>query len=523
MKKQIVANDEFIKELLKGMKITHDLIVSTMGPQGTYVCIKGSVDDDISFSKDGATVAEATKGDLGLGEVANIGSHLIRKASKKMSEETGDGSTTVSRLTYEICKICASLLTSNQPIEVNKALKEFESVCLHKLENMKKKIHLSEIGKVASLAANNNQEIGKLIQKAFDELGRDGVIVVEHSNEKSNRVEIKKGFCLESGPASDFFFHTDMKDSNGVRIILDNPLYLLFHGTLSNVQDCLNFLERISSLQKSIVILADGFSNDFKSVVQLFIVRRSLKCVLINTPGYDKKEILDDLAVFTGGVVLTEQDIASGIIIEQLGQSKKVTINSKSTIISEGRGDEQDIKNRIAVLNQMKENASDFQKNKIDKRVASLLTGIAIIYVADVLLQGLVENAVQAAKKALNNGILIGAGMDFMQILNDIEDFNFNSILTRHFISVLSCVSKQILENANLPADLLMLRAKESDFQLIPNAINGQLVDCNSIVVPYDVSLNSIKISVLTATKMIFTKFAICSIDDKSIKKDEDL
>jgi chaperonin GroEL len=479
-----------------------------MGPHGKYILIKN--ESGVSFSKDGATVAESTNGDLGLGDIANGGAELVRKAAKKMSEEAGDGSTTVTRLTYEFSKKCISLLTSNQAIVIYDALKEFENIVLKELKKMHRKISINDLSKVATLAANNNSEVGELVQKAFSELGENGVVLVEASHDKNNSVVIKRGFCLDCGPSSEMFFHSDMKDLYSMKIVLDNPSFLLLNGSFSNINELIAILDRFATSQQPLIVIADSFSKDFMTVVSLYISRRNLRCVTIVTPGYDKKDVLEDLSIFTEGKIFFD-DLSAGIMPNEFGYAHKITITPKSIVISGGRGSDENITKRVVVLKQsILESTSDFQKNKNLKRIASLSSGIANISVGNPLLNGLVENAVQAARKSLESGVVPGAGMDFLQIYDTLQNYNFKNSLCHSFLPVLQCVCKQILENADLEFGVLVAQSRDSNYHLIPNAMNrGEMVNEHDIVVPFTVSSRAIEISCATACQLIFTQHSI--------------
>ena len=516
--KKVYAPEETKRFLLNGMKVIHDIAVDTMGPHGKLILINEH--GNVSFSKDGARVTSSLNNLDALNEIEQCGASLMIEASKKMSEISGDGSTTVVKLSYEICKACASLLTSFRSRDIQKELMNFKLETIKALDSIKRSIDIDEVKKIATISSNNNEEIGSLVHELIKTLGPQGVFLVEQSYDNQNRIEIRKGFSLDNGPASEHFFQR-LKQDNTMKILMEKPIILTMKGSFSNLGLYIPLLENVSKNQHNLVIIADDFSQEAIASITLNVARGILKCVLIKTPGYgsDKEHMLEDLSIFVGSTIISEPDLSSGITsldMSYFGSCNKITITPKSSIISEGRNDNELLQSRIQYLKSKHDNTqSSYEREMIAKRIARLSCGIGTLYAENKFTKELIEDAIQASIKSLKEGVVAGCGMDFLNI-KDIIDLkgHINNI----FIALshtLESVCKQVLSNAQVPVDMMIHETRQSGFKLIPNALTGKMVSRDEIINPYVTTKEAINIAVDTAMKFINSSYGVCHTETK--------
>jgi chaperonin GroEL len=519
--KKIYTPEETKRFLLNGMKIIHDIVVDTMGPHGKLILI--SENGNVSFSKDGARVTSSLSNLDELNEIEKSGATLMIEASKKMSENSGDGSTTVVKLSYEICKACMSLLTSFKAREIEKTLLNFKENSMKALNSIKKSITIEEIKKIATISSNNNEEIGSLVYDLIKTLGEQGVFLVEQSYDNQNRIEIKEGFSLDNGAASEHFFQR-LKQENSMKISMEKPLILLMKGSFSSLNLYIPLLESVSKSQQNLIIIADDFSQEAIASIALNVARGILKCVLIKTPGYgaDKEKILEDLSIFIGATVISEPELSSGTMVLDMsyfGRANKITITPKTTIISEGNHDKTELLKRIEFLKSQQSNSqSSYEKDGLSKRIARLSCGIGTLYAENKFMKELIEDAIQASIKSLKEGVVSGCGVDFLQIQSILSEFD-NDPIFKSLNQILESVCKQVLSNAQLPVDLMIHETKTSNYERVPNALTGKMVPKDEIINPYVTAKEAIKISIDTAIKFVLSSYSVSYVEQEE-KKD---
>ncbi len=519
--KKVFTPEETKRFLLNGMKVIHDIAVDTMGPHGKLILINEH--GNVSFSKDGARVTSSLSNLDALNEIEQCGASLMIEASKKMSEISGDGSTTVVKLSYEICKACASLLTSFRSRDIQNELMQFRSKAIKALDSIKKSINIDEVKKIATISSNNNEEIGSLVHELMKTLGPQGVFLVEQSYDNQNRIEIKKGFSLDNGPASEHFFQRLKQQDNTMKIVMEKPIILTMKGSFSNLGLYIPLLENVSKNQHNLVIIADDFSQEAIASITLNVARGILKCVLIKTPGYgsDKEHMLEDLSIFVGSTIISEPDLSSGITsldMSYFGGCNKITITPKGSIISEGHNNNELLQSRIQYLQSKHDNTqSSYERDMISKRIARLSCGIGTLYAENKFTKELIEDAIQASIKSLKEGVVPGCGMDFLNIKDIIDEAPKNHInnISIALSYTLESVCKQVLSNAQMPVDLIIHEARQSSFQLIPNALTGEMVSRDEIINPYVTTKEAINIAVETAMKFINSSYGVCHTETK--------
>lgn len=517
MSSKIYDKELTLRKILNGMKKIHDIVVSTMGPHGGYVWTSNK-SGEITNSKDGATVAEAvnTLSD----PIENIGADIIKKTAKKMSQMTGDGSTTATKLLFEISKICSSLLISNSKRDIRLALREFQTVFLEELQRITQKISTKDIYKIALLAIDD-KEIASLIHEAMNKLQKNSIILVNSSHDNTNKVEITEGFSIDAGVHKDLIHcYSAIEQTENWQISFENPIYILIDGNLNNIEAFHPFIQKIFTQQRPIIIIAHEFSQQVIFYIQQHILHKSIKCKLIVAPGYEKKELILDIASFVNGIILTEQhftDTESNISINQLGTSDHITITTTSTVISDKNissssadSTKQRRKDRIHMLERiLNSGVSNFEAEKIKKRIAMFTGGIGHISIADNIPRRLVENAISSAKSSIEYGVTIGAGMDLIQVAEILKKSKFKYKLCYEIIPALYGVTKQIFYNASLSSDMLIAESINTDYKLIPDATQEKLVEATNILGPAEITINAIKLSIDACLQLIATTGSI--------------
>lgn len=416
MEKKISFSKEGREQLLAGVDKLADAVVATLGPSGRNVIIEQSMGNPIS-TKDGVTVAKAVELE---DTVENIGAQLVKQVSIKTGDQAGDGTTTSTLLAREIYKQGLAELKNSNAVEIkrgiDKAVNEVVSYLREQLsEDVKEELQIEQ---VATISGNNDPEVGKLIATAMDKVGRDGVVTIEESKTGETYLETVEGMQFNRGYKSPYF----VTDNNTMTSVLDNPLILITDKRIQHIKEMLPLLESVSQQNKSLLIISDDLDGEALSTLVVNKMRGILKVVAVKAPefGDRKKTMLEDIAVLTGGTVVSDE---KGMKLDRFspewfGNARKVTVGKDTTTIVDGKGSEEAISKRLEELKEQIDNTvSPYEKEILQDRLAKLVGGVAMIHVGghtEVEMKekkDRVDDALHATKAALEEGILPGGGI----------------------------------------------------------------------------------------------------------------
>jgi chaperonin GroEL len=459
MDKKIIFSSEAREELLNGVNKLADAVVATLGPSGRNAIIEQDQGNPVS-TKDGVTVAKSI--DLE-DRVENIGAQLVKQASIKTADQAGDGTTTSTLLAREIYKQGIERMSSAvNAVDIKRGIDDAVEKTVEFLKEYSKDITDEEqLKQVATISANNDTEVGELISTAMDKVGRDGVITIEESRTGETYLETVEGMQFSRGYKSPYF----VTDNNTMQAVLRDPLILIADKRLNQVKEILPILEAVSQQNKSLVIIADDIDGEALSTLVVNKMRGILQAVAIKAPAFGdrKKAMLEDIAVLTGGTVISPE---KGMRLDKfdstwLGTAKKVVVGKDTATIIDAQGEEEAIHSRVEELkSQIDESGSNYEIENLQERLAAFIGGVAIVHVGghtEVEMKekkDRVDDALHATKAALEEGILPGGGIALLNaskyLTGIIGDISVQDQQTGYDI-VIQSIEKpffQILENA---------------------------------------------------------------------------
>src|SRR5438132_4093708 len=425
MAKQITYGDESRQAILRGVNRLADAVKVTLGPKGRNVVIEKKFGSP-TITKDGVTVAK----EIELKEpLENMGAQMVREVASKTSDVAGDGTTTATVLAQAIYREGIKNVTAGaNPMELKKGVEKAVGVVVEELKKLSKPVKGKMIAQVGTISANNDETIGSIIAEAMEKVGKDGVITVEESKTMDTVLEVVEGMRFDRGYLSPYF----VTDPERMECVLENALVLIHEKKISNMKDLLPLLEQVAKLAQPLLIVAEDLEGDALATLVVNKLRGTLQVCAIKAPGYGdrRKEMLQDLAVLTGGKAVTE-DLGiklENLKIEDLGKAKKITIDKEHTTIVEGAGKKKDVEARVKQLRtQIEETTSDYDREKLQERLAKLVGGVAIIKVGAATetemkeKKARVEDAMHATKAAVEEGIVPGGGIALLRAIKAVE------------------------------------------------------------------------------------------------------
>jgi chaperonin GroEL len=425
MAKQITYGDESRQFILRGVNRLADAVRVTLGPRGRNVVLDKKYGAPL-ITKDGVTVAK----EIDLKEpLENMGAQMVKEVASKTSDVAGDGTTTATVLAQAIYREGSKNVTAGaNPMALKRGIDKAVTAVSEELKKLSKPVKGRMIAQVGSISANNDEAIGTIIADAMEKVGKDGVITVEEAKSMETSLEVVEGMQLDRGYLSPYF----VTDPERMEVVLENALVLIHEKKVSNMKDLLPLLEQVAKLAQPLLIIAEDLEGDALATLVVNKLRGTLQVAAVKAPGYGdrRKEMLQDLAVLTGGKAVTE-DLGiklENIKIEDLGRAKKITIDKEHTTIVEGAGKKKDIEGRVKQLrNQVEETTSDYDKEKLQERLAKLVGGVAIIKVGAATetemkeKKARVEDAMHATKAAVEEGIVPGGGVALVRCTKALE------------------------------------------------------------------------------------------------------
>ena len=427
MAKQIVHGEESRAAILRGVNQLADAVRITLGPKGRNVVLEKKYGSP-TITKDGVTVAKEI--DL-KDSMENMGAQMVREVASKTSDVAGDGTTTATVLAQAIYREGVKTVAAGaNPMALKRGIDKAVERVTAAIEKLSKPVAGDMITQVGTISANGDSAIGELIAQAMAKVGKDGVITVEDAKTMETDLEFVEGMQFDRGYLSPYF----ITEAEKMDAVLENPVILLSEKKITSMRDLLPILEQVAKLGKPILIIAEDVEGEALATLVVNKLRGTVNVVAVKAPGFGdrRKEMLEDIAVLTGGKVISE-DLGiklENVKVEDLGRAKKVTINKESTTIIHGAGKPEDLKGRVKTLRaQIEDSSSDYDREKLQERLAKLVGGVAVIRVGAATETELkekkarVEDAMNATRAAVEEGIVAGGGVAFIRAAKALDKF----------------------------------------------------------------------------------------------------
>ncbi len=426
MAKEMQYDQKARESLLKGVNALADVVKVTLGPKGRNVILEKSFGSP-SVTKDGVTVAKEVECE---DKFENMGAQMVKEVASKTSDVAGDGTTTATVLAQAIYKEGAKLVAAgHNPMELKRGIEKAVQVVIEELKKLSKPTQdQKEIAQVGTISANNDETIGNIIAEAMGKVGKEGVITVEEAKSMETTLDIVEGMQFDKGYISPYFVTNPEK----METVLDEPVILINEKKISAMKDLLPVLEQVAKMGKSLLIISEDVEGEALATLVVNKLRGTLKVAAVKAPGFGdrRKAMLEDIAILTGGQVVSEElgIKLESISLKDLGNAKRVVIDKDNTTIVDGAGDRKDIEGRVKqIRTQIEETTSDYDREKLQERLAKLVGGVAVINVGAATetemkeKKARVEDALNATKAAVEEGVIPGGGVGFIRSIAKLE------------------------------------------------------------------------------------------------------
>src|SRR6202795_5272341 len=419
MAKQLIHGEDSRQAILRGVNLLADAVKITLGPKGRNVVLDKKFGSPL-ITKDGVTVAK----EIELKDpLENMGAQMVKEVASKTSDTAGDGTTTATVLAQAIYREGAKNVAAGaNPMDIKRGIEKAVEALTAEIKKMSKPVSGNMVAQVGTISANNDETIGKIIADAMDKVGKDGVITVEEARTLETSLDIVEGMQFDRGYLSPYF----VTDPERMEVVLENPVILIHEKKISSMKDLLPVLEQVARLGRPLLIVAEDIEGEALATLVVNKLRGTLQAAAVKAPGFGdrRKAMLEDVATLTGGKAITE-DLGlklENIKLEDLGKAKKVTIDKDNTTIVEGGGSTAAIQGRVKQLRaQVEDTTSDYDREKLQERLAKLVGGVAIIKVGAATetemkeKKARVEDAMHATKAAVEEGIVPGGGVALLR------------------------------------------------------------------------------------------------------------
>ncbi len=526
MAKEIFFGDNARNGLYAGVTKLADAVKVTMGPRGRNVLIQKSFGAP-NITKDGVSVAREVELEDTL---ENMGAQLVKEVASNTADEAGDGTTTATVLAHSIFKEGLKNITAGaNPIEVKRGMDKASGAIIDELKKIAKDVKdKKEIAQVATISANSDETIGSLIAEAMEKVGKDGVITVEEAKGINDELEVVEGMQFDRGYLSPYF----VTNSEKMTAELENPLILITDSKISSLKDLIPLLEQTQQTNRPLLIIADDVEGEALATLVLNRLKGVLNIAAVKAPGFGdrKKEMLKDIAILTGGTVITEELglTLEKATVEQLGQAARVVIDKDDTTIVDGKGDKEAVEARVKEIKAQIENTtSEYDREKLQERLAKLSGGVAVIKVGAATETEMkekkdrVDDALSATKAAVDEGIVIGGGAALVKAgkavtleLEGDEQIGADIILR-----AIKAPIKQIAENAGFDSGVVANQVSNSENPNEGfNAATGEYVDMfeAGIIDPLKVERVALQNAVSVSSLLLTTEATVSDIPERN-------
>ncbi len=484
--KEIKFREEARNAMLQGVNTLANVVRVTLGPRGRNVLLGKKFGSPV-ITKDGVTVAK----EIELADkYENMGAQMVREVAVKTNDIAGDGTTTATVLAQSIYREGVKNVTAGaNPMELQRGIHLAVDAVVAELQRVSKKVKSKEeLTNVAAVSANNDRKIGELISEAMEKVGKDGVVTVEESKTLDTELDLVEGMQFDRGYLSSYF----VTNNDRMEAVLEKPLIILHEKKISAMRELLPLLEQVARLGRPLVIVAEDIEGDALATLVVNKLRGTLKVVAVKAPAFGdrRKAILEDVAVLTGGSVITEElgIKLDSVQLDDLGTAMRVIVDKDNTTIVEGGGERKAIQGRIATIrNQIEETTSDYDREKLQERLAKLTGGVAVIRVgaptetAMKEIKTRVEDALNATRAAAEEGVVVGGGVALLRAARVLDDLAADEPDVATGIRIvrraLEEPLRRIAENAGLEGSVVAKKVEESKGTKGFNAVTGQFED----------------------------------------------
>jgi chaperonin GroEL len=525
MAKQIVHGEESRQAILRGINLLADAVKITLGPKGRNVVLDKKFGSP-TITKDGVTVAK----EIELKEpLENMGAQMVKEVASKTSDVAGDGTTTATVLAQAIFREGVKTVAAGaNPMAVKRGIEQAVEVAVGKIKDLAKPVKGDMIAQVATVSANNDSTIGNIIAEAMKKVGKDGVITVEEAKAIETTLDVVEGMQFDRGYLSPYF----VTDPDRMECVLENALILIHEKKISTMKDLLPLLEQVAKMGRPLLIIAEDVEGEALATLVVNKLRGTLQACSVKAPGFGdrRKAMLDDIAILTGGKSLTE-DLGiklENVQLEDLGRAKKIVVDKDNTTIVEGAGKPQAIEGRVKqIRTQIDETTSDYDREKLQERLAKLVGGVAVIKVGAATetemkeKKARVEDAMHATRAAVEEGIVPGGGVAFIRALPALEKLKLEgdeqigvNIVKRSLEEPL----RMIASNAGHEGAVVLGKVKESkDTNFGFNAATDDYTDMISagILDPAKVTRTALQNAASISALMLTTEALVAEIPEE--------
>ena len=525
MAKMIKFSEEARKSMQVGVDTLADTVKVTLGPKGRNVVLDKKFGAPL-ITNDRVTIAREIELE---DPYENMGAQLVKEVATKTNDVAGDGTTTATLLAQAIIREGLKNVTAGaNPILIRNGIKMAVDKAVEEIKKISKPVNGKEdISRVAAISAAD-EEVGKLISDAMEKVGNEGVITVEESKSMGTELDVVEGMQFDRGYVSAYM----VTDTEKMEAVLDSPLILIADKKISNIQELLPILEQIVQQGKKLLIIAEDVEGDAMTTLVVNKLRGTFTCVAVKAPGFGdrRKEMLQDIAILTGGTVISEElgiDIKE-VTLDMLGQCDSVKVTKENTTIVNGRGNSEAIKERVSQIRaQIEETTSEFDKEKLTERLAKLAGGVAVIKVGAATETELkekklrIEDALAATKAAVEEGIVPGGGSAYVNIINEVVSVTSNIPDTQVGINIivraLEEPMRQIATNAGVEGSVIIEHVKNCESVIGYDALNGEYVNMikAGIVDPTKVTRSALQNAASVASTFLTTEAAVVEIPQK--------
>ena len=526
MAKKIIYGEEARKSLLKGVNKLADTVKVTLGPKGRNVVLDKSFGSPL-ITNDGVTIAKEIELE---DKFENMGARLVKEVSTKTNDVAGDGTTTATVLAQAMVKEgVKNVAAGADPMSVKRGMDKATDVAVKGLKEISSAVNGKEdIARVASISANSS-EIGNLIADAMDKVSKDGVITIEESKTSQTELNVVEGMQFDKGYVSPYM----VTDTEKMEAVLDNPYILITDKKISNIQEILPLLENLMQQSGKLLIICDDVEQEALSTLVLNKLRGVLNVVAVKAPGFGdkRKAMLQDIAILTGGEVITSELglELKDTTLEQLGRAKQVKVQKENTIIVDGSGDKAKIKERVnQIRNQIEETKSEFDKENLQERLAKIAGGVAVIGVGAATEIEMkekklrIEDALSATKAAVEEGIVAGGGTALINVIPKVQKLvdsleEGEKLGASIVLKALEEPLSQIVRNAGLEPAVVVENVKKADAGFGFDASKEQYVDMKKagIVDPTKVTRSALQNATSIASMVITTESLVTDAPEK--------
>ncbi len=516
MAKQIIYNEEARRALERGINQLANTVIITLGPKGRNVVLDKKFGAPV-ITNDGVTIAREIELE---DPFENMGAQLVKEVATKTNDVAGDGTTTATLLAQAMVREGLKNVTAGaNPMVIRRGIEKAVEAAVEEIRKMARPVESSEsIAQVASISAND-ETVGKLISEAMDKVGREGVITVEESKSMLTELEVVEGMQFDRGYVSAYM----VTDTDKMEAILDEPFLLITDKKISNIQEILPVLEKVVQRGRPLVILAEDVEGEAMATLVVNKLRGTLNCVAVKAPGFGdrRKAMMEDIAILTGGQVISEEvglELKT-TEVEQLGHARQIRVGKENTVIVDGAGDKEAIAKRVSqIRKQIEDTTSDFDREKLQERLAKLAGGVAVIKVGAATEVEMkerklrIEDALSATRAAVEEGIVAGGGTAFINALVGLKNLKPANADEKVGIAIVARALeepvRQIAQNAGFEGSVVVEKVKAKDKGIGFDALNEKYVDmiAAGIVDPAKVTRSALQNAASVAAMVLTTE-----------------